>query len=148
MKYVKFSLLSLFIIVVGFLITKDTYLFIMPLLMINSNIYRIFSILIFLLVNFVIFRVYLKNSFVLGRKLEIILLLNILFYYLFNIFTYRIVSPFLSFASKTFQFTSALHLNEEVILQNKTSAKYLVPYIIWTFYLTLVSLFTFFINNT
>ena len=57
------------------------------------------------------------------------------------------ISPFLLFATKLFHFISTLYLNEEIVAQNKISANILIPYIIWTFYLTLTSISIFFINN-
>ncbi len=147
MKYVLLSFLSLFIFLINFFVIEG-YHFSTPFFMINSIIYKIISTIIYVSVNLSVLNILVKNKSVLGNKLKILLIINVFFYSLYNLFTFKIISPFLSFASKMFHFISILHLNEEIILQNKTSAKLLVPYIIWTFYLTLTSLFTFFINNT
>lgn len=58
-----------------------------------------------------------------------------------------LVSPILLFVSKALQFIESIELNSETYI-NKKSAKLLVPYILWTFYLTLISILILFLNST
>lgn len=149
MKYVIFSI-SLFVsLLINLNIISNSYHFITPIFCISTSIYKIVSVTVYLLVCLAIFIIYKKVNFEFlnCKKLMIITVINYLLYTLFNLFTFFFPSPFLLFAIKTFHFISTLYLNEEVVLQNKISANLLVPYIIWTFYLTLVSISIFFLNN-
>jgi len=145
MKYVIFSIFTILGIFINLIIMKSTFYFETPIFMISSSIYKIISLTVYITtiiaVTFVI-----KNN--IYPRIITIIIINFILYTLFNIFTFRIVSPFLSFTAKTFNFVATLYLNEELFSQNKISAKLLTPYILWTFYLTLTSISIFFINNS
>ena len=151
MKYVIFSIFLCTLVFINLLIIDNSYYFVTPIFMLNPNIYMIVSVVVFFIVGISIFLIYKDNDcsfWFFSQRLKIILIINFSLYFCYNVFTFKLVSPFLSFACKTFHFISSLYLNEEVIIQNKSSAKLLVPYILWTFYLTLVSISVFFINNS
>lgn len=151
MKYVIFSIFALFILFINLLMINDFYLFDTTIFTLPPNIYKYCSIIIYFITIIPIF-IILKNNYyslsTLDKKFKNIIIVNILLYTLYNIFTFKLISPFLSFAIKTFQFVSSLYLNEEIIFQNKISAKLLSPYILWCFYLTLISISNFFLNNS
>ena len=151
MKYVIFSIFLVLFLQINLFFIKDLYFFITPIFMINPTTYKIISISIFLSITILLLLYLKKSNFkleLIGSRLIIILLINYVLYTLYNIFSFIIVSPFLLFSSKLFQFISSLYLNEEIVAQNKISANVLVPYIIWTFYLTLTSISIFFLNNS
>lgn len=144
MKYVIFSIFMSLGILINLSIMNNFFYFKIPIFMINPKLYKIISIVIYLITSIAISKT-INNVY---KKLIIIIAINFILYTLFNIFTFKILSPFLSFATKTFNFVSSLYLNEELFLQNKKNAKLLAPYILWTFYLTLTSISIFFINNS
>lgn len=146
MKYVIFFIFYLIIIIINLTIINNSYYFITPIFMVNPTIYKTISTIIFILVTLSIFLIFKDNKH--NKRLQIILLINFSLYFLYNLFTFKIISPFLAFTAKIFHFIATLYLNEEIVFKNKISAKLLVPYIIWTFYLTLTSISIFFINNS
>ena len=151
MKYVIFPIFALFILFINLLIIKNFYLFKIPFFALPATIYKYCSIIIYLIsiIPILIISKNFNGSFLeFNRTLKNIIIINIFLYILYNIFTFRLISPFLSFSTKIFQFVSSLYLNEEIISQSKTSAKFLNIYILWCFYLTLVSISIFFLNNS
>ena len=117
------------------------YSFITPYFMINKTVYLVFNLLIiFLTITAVI-----KYNYY-SKKLLLVILINLILEILFNIFFLLIVSPFFLFATKTIQFIFSLNLNEE-IYYNKTSAKLLIPYILWSFILCLYTIIILFLNR-
>ena len=150
MKYVIFFIFLILLLFTNIFIIKDSYKFIIPIFMVNPAIYKIISIFLLFILMIAPFIYIIKNHFkleLIGTRLIIILIINYLLYTCYNIFTFILISPFLLFATKLFHFISTLYLNEEIVAQNKISANILIPYIIWTFYLTLTSISMFFINN-
>ncbi len=151
MKYVIFPIFSLFVLFINLLIINNFYLFDTTFFTLPPNIYKYCSIIIYFITIIPIFIILKNNDYLLSlfdKKFRNIILINILLYTLYNFFTFRLISPFLSFSIKLFQFVSSLYLNEEIIFQNKKSAKLLSPYILWCFYLTLISISNFFLNNS
>lgn len=151
MKYVIFPIFLILSLFINILLIKDLYFYITPIFMINPTTYKIISTIIFLSLSLSLLLFLKKSNFkleLIGTRLIIILVTNYILYTLYNIFSFIIISPFLLFSTKIFQFISSLYLNEEIVAQNKISANFLVPYIIWTFYLTLTSISIFFLNNS
>ena len=151
MKYVIFPIFSLFVLFINLLIINNFYLFDTTFFTLPPNIYKYCSIIIYFITIIPIFIILKNNDYLLSlfdKKFRNIILINILLYTLYNFFTFRLINPFLSFSIKLFQFVSSLYLNEEIIFQNKKSAKLLSPYILWCFYLTLISISNFFLNNS
>lgn len=124
MKYVFFSII-------------DSYALLVPLLM-YKNIYYFFDFIILFLSYLAIkeYKEYDKNFIT-------IIIINILLEVLFN-YSLIIFNHYLLFASKLLQFIFSIHLNE-LIYQNKKSAKLIVPYILWNFILTLFTTLILFI---
>ena len=75
-----------------------------------------------------------------------LLIFNIILSYLYIVFTFLIISPFLSFASCLSFFIVSLYLYEET-LGIDNSNKYLLPLIVFLFYLSLLSISVFVINQ-
>ena len=145
MKYVIFSIFSIILLFINFLFIGENYSFITPFFILPIRYYKLISILIFLFVEISIFLVYKNNFF--DKRLSIILSINYLFFILYNYFSFYLVNTFLMLSIKILQFISSLYLNEDICSKNKISANLLVPYILWTFYLTLISISIFFLNN-
>lgn len=151
MKYVIFSIFSLGFLIINILLIDKNYQFITPIFTINPVYYKVISIMIYILISYIAFKFFSLNNYqasTIEIKTKAIIIINLLTYTIYNIFTFVLISPFIAFASKTFQFIASLHLNEEVVLQTKINAKLLVPYILWTFYLALSSISVFFLNNS
>lgn len=151
MKYVIFSIISIIGIIINLFIINDRYLFLTPFFALAPKLYKIVSSIVYLFVFAAIFIIFFKDktyTYYLNAKLKIIVLINFFLYTLYNLFSFIIISPFLTFSIKTFQFVAALYLNEEVAKKNKVSVNLLTFYILWTFYLTLISISIFFINNS
>ena len=95
-------------------------------------------ILIMTILSIKIYKYYKKYDY-------LIIFINILLEILFNIFLLIIYNPFLLFAIKFIEFIFSIHLNE-IIYSNKKSANLLVPYILWSFLLTLLTTIILFLN--
>jgi len=145
MKYVIFSIFSLFLLFINFIFIGENYSFVTPFFILPIYCYKLISILIFLFVEFSVFIIF-KNS-LLDKRMLFILFINYLLFLLYNYFSFYFVNTFFAFAIKLFQFISSLYLNEDIFFKNKTSVKLLIPYILWAFYLTLISISVFFLNN-
>lgn len=149
MKYVIFFIFSFFILFTNLKIIKESYKFITPIFLVNPYVYKIISIFIFLLLTAIIFNELKKINFDISfmtRKFFSIIIMNIICYTLYNIFTFLITSSFLSFLAKSFGFIFSIYLNGE-LYQNKISTKVNSLYIIWSFYLVLTSISIFFLNS-
>ncbi len=81
-----------------------------------------------------------------SKRLIFILIINIILEILFNIYFLLIVNPFFMFVTKLIQFIFSINLNEE-IYYNKTCAKLLIPYILWSFILSLTTISILFLNR-
>lgn len=117
------------------------YKFNTPIFMFKENIYLLSNLIIIIITILSILNF--KNK---RRKTYYIIIINIILEILYNIFLFIIVSPFMIFSSKLFEFIFILHLNEE-LYTNKKSANLLVPVIIWNFILTLLSILILFLNS-
>ena len=99
MKYVIFFIFSFFILFTNLGIIKESYKFITPIFLVNPYVYKIISIFIFLLLTAIIFNELKKINFDISfmtRKFLSIIIMNIICYTLYNIFTFLITSSFLS----------------------------------------------------
>lgn len=149
MKYVIFFIFSFFIFFTNLKMIKESYKFITPIFLVNPCVYKTISIFIFLLLTIIIFNELKKIDFDISfmtRKFLIIIIMNIICYTFYNVFTFLITSSFLSFISKSFGFIFSIYLNGE-LYQNKISTKVNSLYIIWSFYLVLTSISVFFLNS-
>lgn len=144
MKYVCFSIFILAITYFILLFNGNNSL-IVPFFMINFNFYFFVSIIIFSIVELALFFVYKKQC--INTTLLFILIINYISFILFNFFFFYLENSFFALFFKLLQFYFSLLLNENLSQKNKISANFLALYIIWTFYLTLVSISIFFINN-
>lgn len=103
------------------------------------NYYYIINLIVVMLTttSIIIYKYYNKKDYYL-------IVMNVLFELLFNIFLIK-KSIFFMFISKLIQFIYSIHLNE-VIFINKKSAKLYVPYIIWSYILTLFTIVILLLN--
>lgn len=122
------------------IVSKINYSFITPFFMID---YKTYAILDFLIIITVIISLSLYHYY--DKKRYMIIIVNLILEILYNIFFILIQNLFLMFSIKLFQFIFSIHLNS-VIYDNKKSAKYLTPYILWNFILTLLNTLILFLN--
>ena len=91
MKYVIFSIFALFILFINLLMINDFYLFDTTIFTLPPNIYKYCSIIIYFITIIPIF-IILKNNYyslsTLDKKFKNIIIVNILLYTLYNIFTF------------------------------------------------------------
>lgn len=105
------------------------------------NYYLLINIIILILTSssIIIYKYYkLKDYY--------IIILNIFFEVLFNIFLFKSNYLFM-FIFKLIQFILSIYLNE-IIFSNKKSANLFIPYIIWNYLLTLFTTVLLFLNIT
>lgn len=119
---------------------NNKYNFLTPLFMIDKKTYFLLDFIVIFLTVLAI-----KNHNYYDKYCIIIYIINIIFELLYNIFMFIFPSPFLIFSSKLLQFIFSINLNE-IIYTNKKSAKLLIPYILWNFILTLISVIILFLN--
>ena len=81
-----------------------------------------------------------------NKKDVLIIIFNIIFEIIFNYFLFNRYYFFM-FSSKLIQFILSIHLNE-IIFRNKKSARLFLPYIIWNYLLTLLTIVILFLNLT
>ena len=147
MKYILIFLLCLTVLLLPQVLYTNIEIFKTPFFMLSINNYKYINIFIIIILS-ILFSISLKeNYFNNNRKLLFITILNYIFYLLYVLFSFIIISPFLSFTFKFSSFIAALYLNEELNNIDNKRVKLLIPYIIWNFYLTLVTLSTFIINQ-
>lgn len=149
MKYVIFFIFSFFILLTNLKVIKESYKFITPIFLVSPYLYKIISISIFLLLIVIIFNELKKIDFDISfmtKKFLLIIVLNVVCYTFYNIFTFLITSSFLAFVFKSFGFIFSIYLNGE-LYQSKISTKVNSLYIIWSFYLVLTSISVFFLNS-
>lgn len=122
------------------IISKVNYSYITPFFMLDHKTYLILDFLIIVTVI-----ISLSSYTYYDKKRYLIITINVILEILYNIFFLVIPNVFLIFAIKLFQFVFSIHLNS-VIYDNKKSAKYLSPYILWNFILTLLNTLILFLN--
>lgn len=122
------------------IISKVNYSYITPFFMLDHKTYLILDFLIIVTVI-----ISLSSYTYYDKKRYLIIIINVILEILYNIFFIVIPNIFLIFAIKLFQFIFSIHLNS-VIYDNKKSAKYLTPYILWNFILTLLNTLILFLN--
>ncbi len=122
------------------IISKVNYSYITPFFMLDHKTYLILDFLIMITVI-----ISLSSYTYYDKKRYLIITINVILEILYNIFFIVIPNIFLIFAIKLFQFIFSIHLNS-VIYDNKKSAKYLTPYILWNFILTLLNTLILFLN--
>ena len=122
------------------IVSKINYSFITPFFMIDHKTYAILDFLIIITVI-----ISLSSYHYYDKKRYLIITTNVILEILYNIFFLLIQNLFLMFSIKLFQFIFSIHLNS-VIYDNKKSAKYSTPYILWNFILTLLNTLILFLN--
>lgn len=139
MKYVLFTIIVLLTLSSNLFFLKDKYLVLVPFFTPSIKLYKLINVTIYILTMFAISLNYSKES-------KNIIISNILAEFIFG---YSLIkgNTYLMLLTKIIQFTLSLSLNEK-ISKNKLSSNLLTPYIIWTFFLTLVSISIFFVNNS
>ena len=98
--------------------------------------------LLYILISISIYKV-ISNS---NSNYKIYLLINYLSNQLFTLFFFVIKSNFLGFVDSLIVFVSSLYLYAETKNINDDAGKYLVPYMIWNGFATVLSLTIFIIN--
>ena len=103
------------------------------------NYYYVFNIFILVLA---FLSIIIHKSF--SKKNYLIIIINVILELLFNIFLLS-SNVILLFMIKLLQFILSIHLNE-IIYDNKKSAKLLMPYILWNYLLTLYIIVSILLN--
>ena len=98
--------------------------------------------IIFILISISIYQT-ITNS---NNNYKLYLLINYLSNQLYTFCFFTIKNNFLAFADCVIVLISSIYLYNETKSINKTSAKYLIPYIVWSIFATILSLTIFLIN--
>ncbi len=112
-----------------------------PVMMLNQTAYTFIntSIIIILIIAIILYKH-------LNKKGYIILIILFTLEILYNTSLFIVESPILLFITKSFTFIFSIHLNAEIYTNSK-SAKLLTPYILWEFYLALISIIILYLNS-
>ena len=107
----------------------------------NTTYYYLLITLIIEILTYLSIIVY-KNFI---KKDYFIIFINLLCELLFNYFLFCTDNSLFLFSIKLIQFIFSIHLNE-IIYLNKKSANLFMPYIIWNYILTLLTIISLFLN--
>ncbi|MFI3307514.1 MAG: TspO/MBR family protein [Mycoplasmatota bacterium] len=112
----------------------------------NNYIFPIVWSILYILISINIFKITEEYELNELKEYKNILIFNYITNMLFSFFFISLQSPFLAFVDSLFVFLSSLFLYYESKDLNKQISSYLIPYVIWTFFATFLSLSIYFLN--
>lgn len=148
-KIFKFLLIALPWFIGGLLFRSDTIFYKglnKPVFAPPSIVFPIVWTILYILIAISIYLIYRDNSYTDTPSYNKALLINYFSNQIFSFLFFTIKSPFLALIDTVIVLISSLFLYYESKELNKTSAKLLIPYIIWNVFATILILFIFFMN--
>ena len=148
-KIFKFLLIALPWFIGGLLFRSDTIFYKglnKPVFAPPSIVFPIVWTILYILIAISIYLIYNDNSYKDTPSYNKALLINYFSNQIFSFLFFTIKSPFLALIDTVIVLISSLFLYYESKELNKTSAKLLIPYIIWNIFATILILFIFFMN--
>lgn len=148
-KIFKFLLIALPWFIGGLLFRSDTIFYKSlnkPVFAPPSIVFPIVWTILYILIAISIYLIYRDNSYKDTPSYNKALLINYFSNQIFSFLFFTIKSPFLALIDTVIVLISSLFLYYESKELNKTSAKLLIPYIIWNVFATILILFIFFMN--
>lgn len=117
-----------------------------PSIALPGKIISIIWIIMYILIAIGIYKTYNVNKFK-EKDYNYTLITNYLSNMLFPLFFFKLQSPFLGFVITLIVFISSIYLYLETKRIKKNASYYLIPYIIYTFYASILSFFIFVMNS-
>ena len=111
-----------------------------------SIVFPIVWTILYILIAISIYLIFKNNSYKDTPEYNKTLLINYFANQVFSFLFFTIKSPFLALIDTFIVLISSLFLYYESKSLNKTSAKLLIPYIIWNLFATILIIFIFFMN--
>ena len=148
-KIVKFLIFLLPWFLGGLLFKSDTIFYKSlnkPSFAPPSIVFPIVWTILYILIAISIYLVYKDNNYKNTPDYNKALLINYFSNQIFSFLFFTIKSPFLALIDTIIVLISSLFLYYESKELNKTSAKLLIPYIIWNIFATILIIFIFFMN--
>lgn len=118
----------------------------LPSFVLPRNYIGIIWIILYILITISIYKVIKKCNILKNSDYLYILITNYLANQLFSFTFFYLMSPFLAFIMTAITFISSIFLFIETKSINKKASYYLIPYIVFTFYALILSLFIYFMN--
>lgn len=148
-KILKFIIILLPWFIGGILFRSDTVFYKSinkPIFAPPSIVFPIVWTILYILVAISIYLIFKDNSFKDTKDYNKALLINYFSNQTFSFFFFTLKSPFLALIDTIIVLISSLFLYYESKELNKTSAKLLIPYIIWNVFATILIVSIFFMN--
>ena len=148
-KFVKFLAIALPWFIGGLLFRSDTLFYKglnKPAFAPPSIVFPIVWTILYILIAISIYLIYKDNSYKDTPNYNKTLLINYFSNQIFSFLFFTIKSPFLALIDTIIVLISSLFLYYESKELNKTSAKLLIPYILWNMFATILIIFIFFMN--
>lgn len=148
-KIFKFLLILLPWFIGGLLFRSDTIFYKSlnkPIFAPPSIVFPIVWSILYILIGISIYIIYKDNSYKNTPEYNKTLLINYFSNQIFSFLFFTIKSPFLALIDTFIVLISSLFLYYESKSLNKTSAKLLIPYIIWNIFATILIISIFFMN--
>ena len=102
--------------------------------------------ILYILIAISIYKIYQNNSFSSTKNYNQALLINYFSNQVFSFFFFTIKSPFFALIDTIIVFISSLFLYLETKELDKDASKYLIPYIIWNAFASILIISVFFLN--
>ena len=148
-KFFKFLLVLLPWFIGGLIFRSDTVFYKSinkPFFAPPSIIFPIVWTILYILIAISIYLIFENNNFKNTQDYNKTLLINYFSNQVFSFLFFTLKSPFLALIDTIIVFISSLFLYYESKQLNKTSAKLLIPYIIWNLFATILIVSIFFLN--
>ena len=148
-KILKFLVIALPWFIGGLLFRSDTIFYKSinkPFFAPPSILFPIVWTILYILIAISIYLIYKDNDFKYTSSYNKTLLINYFSNQIFSFLFFTLKSPFLALIDTIIVFISSLFLYYESKELNKTSAKLLIPYIIWNGFASILIISIFFMN--
>ena len=148
-KILKFLIILLPWFIGGLLFKSDTLFYKSinkPIFAPPSILFPIVWTILYILIAISIYLIYKDNNYKSTNNYNKSLLINYFSNQIFSFLFFTLKSPFLALIDTIIVFISSLFLYYESKELNKTSAKLLIPYIIWNCFATILIVSIFFMN--
>jgi len=148
-KIFKFILILIPWFIGGLLFRSDTIFYKSlnkPVFAPPSILFPIVWTILYILIALSIYLIFKDNNFKDTKNYNKTLLINYFSNQVFSFLFFTLKSPFLALIDTFIVFISSLFLYYESKELNKTSAKLLIPYIIWNLFALILIIFIFFMN--
>jgi len=144
-NFLKYLLFLLPWFIGGLLFRTDTNFYNslnLPIFAPPSIVFPIVWTILYILIAYSVYKVFDINN----KTYLITLIANYIINQLFTFCFFTLKSPFLGFVDSLFTFVTAIFLYVETKSINKKNSLYLIPYLIWTGFATILSISIYFMN--